>query len=311
MSSSHIQSELHTPIAFIIFNRPKMTERVFAEIARAKPKQLFIIADGPRSHVPDDVDHCAAAQQIVERIGWDCEVFRNYSETNLGCKLRVSSGINWVFQQVEEAIILEDDCLPHPSFFRFCQELLDKYCLEARVMHISGSNFFPNIPVPDSYYFSRYPYIWGWATWRRAWQLYDVEVSKWADERFQQQYLEQFEDKFEKHALKKRFDTIRLGEIDTWDYQWTFACTASEGLAATPSRNLVTNIGFGQGATHTADRNDKTANLPLQAMMFPLQHPLQVTRNVELDTMRVKQTFHPESLFKRARRKLRKYLPHA
>src|SRR5665648_587346 len=165
--------QLKTPVAFIIFNRPETTRRVFAEIAKARPTKLLVIADGPRATHPDDAEKCAVVRAIIDGVDWDCEVLKNYSDVNLGCKRRVSSGLDWVFDTVEEAIILEDDCLPHPTFFRFCEEMLAKYRDDKRIAMISGDNFqFGKKRTEYSYYFSRYTHIWGWASWRRAWDNY-------------------------------------------------------------------------------------------------------------------------------------------
>ncbi len=164
--------KLKTTIAFLIFNRPDATERVFEEIGKAKPPMLLVIADGPRAQVPEDAEKCAASRAIIEQADWDCRIVKNYSDINMGCRNRVSSGLNWVFDTVEKAIILEDDCLPSPSFFRFCQELLTYYQDDVRVMTINGTNWQLGWKIGDgSYYFSRFNLIWGWATWRRAWTL--------------------------------------------------------------------------------------------------------------------------------------------
>jgi len=173
---------LRTPVVLIIFNRPPTTERVFAEIAKARPQKLFVVADGPRPERSGEAEKCAAARAVIDRVDWECEVLRNYAEVNLGCRQRPPTGISWVFEQVAEAIILKDDCVPHPTFFRFCEELLEKYREDERVMHISGSNFQPGYTRgPFSYYFSRFNPIWGWASWRRAWQHYDLNMKLWAE----------------------------------------------------------------------------------------------------------------------------------
>jgi hypothetical protein len=172
--------KLSTPVAFLIFNRATTTERVFAEIARAKPRQLLLIADGPRPDREEEADRCAATRAIVDQVNWDCQVLKNYADCNLGCKKRVSSGLDWVFRNVEEAIILEDDCLPHPTFFRFCQEMLEKYRSDTRIMQICGFNaLYEQQSLPYSYYFSKFGPIWGWASWRRAWEHYDVDMKLW------------------------------------------------------------------------------------------------------------------------------------
>ena len=172
---------MHTPVALIIFNRPHHTARVFAEIAKARPEHLFLIADGPRPDRPEDVQRCAAVRDIVARVDWPCQVERNFAERNLGCGRRPGSGISWVFQQVDEAIILEDDCVPDPTFFQFCEDLLEKYREDKRVMNIGGTNWqWPSPRSHHSYFFSIFNITgWGWATWRRAWQYYDPAVRLW------------------------------------------------------------------------------------------------------------------------------------
>ncbi|MEW6491011.1 MAG: glycosyltransferase family 2 protein, partial [Cyanobacteriota bacterium] len=164
---------MKTPVVFIIFNRPDTTQKVFEAIRQAHPPLLFVIADGPRPNKPGEDQKCAATRAIIDQVDWDCEVLTNYSEINLGCERRVSSGLNWVFDTVEEAIILEDDCLPHPTFFSFCEELLDYYRNDQRVMVITGQNVqFGRKRTDYTYYFSRYNHCWGWASWRRAWRSY-------------------------------------------------------------------------------------------------------------------------------------------
>src|SRR5689334_16949684 len=175
---------LQTPVALFIFNRPQLTQRVFAEIARAKPRQLLIIADGPRT--AEEAEKCAATRAIINQVDWDCELLTDLADDNLGCKLRMFSGLNLVFSRYEEAIVLEDDCLPHPSFFGFCEELLTYYRDEPRVFAISGNNFLsPKMQqrMRESYYFSHSPLTWGWAAWRRTWQLFDFEIKRWPEVR--------------------------------------------------------------------------------------------------------------------------------
>src|SRR4029453_18315014 len=157
-------SMLRTPVAFFIFNRPEATARVFGEIAKVKPARLFVIADGPRQSRLGEAEKCAAARAIIERVDWDCEILKNYSDVNVGCGIRIATGISWVFEQVEAAIILEDDCLPHQTFFRFCEELLEKYRDDEGVMHIAGNNLlFGRRQMPFSYCFSYFTPSWGWA----------------------------------------------------------------------------------------------------------------------------------------------------
>lgn len=284
--------QLKTPVALLIFNRPDTTGQVFARIRQARPRQLLVVADGPRLNRTGEAAACAAARAIIDEVDWPCDVQTNYSAVNLGCKRRVSSGLDWVFQTVEEAIILEDDCVPHPSFFRYCAELLDRYRDDERVMHIGGSNFqFGRRQGSASYYFSRYAHVWGWASWRRAWQHYDVSLGNWPAVRTT--LLKQFEQAREAEFWRLTLDRVALGEIDTWDYQWALACMARKGLAAVPNVNLVTNIGFGASATHTTAQS-KLANMPVLALDSPLLHPQQVKRVSAADE-RVRRLFFDRS----------------
>jgi len=294
---------LSTPLVFFIFRRVQMTRQVFEVIAQAKPTHLLIIADGPRNS--NEALQCAETRAIVEHIDWDCDVKRNYSETNLGLKQRFSSGLDWVFQQVEEAIILEDDCLPDPSFFGFCQEMLAFYRDEPRVMHISGDYFHAPFSIRESYYFSRYPHIWGWATWRRAWLNYDSDLNDWALESTQKDFLEQFPNPAERHFWKHTFDAVRAGTINMWDYQWVFACIANDGLSINPRVNLISNIGFGDEATHTKTVDRRVANLETQKLPFPITHPKALLPNKYLDAKTVKLFFSEPSRLRRMLSRIR------
>ena len=272
-----------TPVAFIIFNRPAATRQVLNAIRVARPQQLYVIADAPRSNHPDDIAKCAATRAIIEEIDWDCQVFKNYADQNLGCGLRVSSGLDWVFQQVECAIILEDDCLPDQTFFPYCTELLAHYQDDERIMHISGNNFqFGQLRGEASYFFSHYTHMWGWATWRRAWQYYDYDIVKWTDLRS----INWLESRLETPAAvanwQQIFEQMYNAKIDTWDYQWTFACWQNNGLCIHPQVDLVTNIGFTSEGTHTI-RPNQFANLPLGEIQFPLKHPVEVIRDRNAD----------------------------
>lgn len=232
-----------TPIAFIIFNRPDLTEIVFEAIRQAKPNKLLVIADGPR--FTEEAEKCNRARAVIQNVDWECEVLTNFSDINLGCKYRVSSGLDWVFSEVEEAIILEDDCLPTPSFFNFCQTLLEHYRHDERIMHICGNNFHPYSINDYSYHFSLYNHIWGWATWRRAWKYFDVEMKTWQQCKKLSLFDSLWIDSYEKKYWIEIFDQVSANLVDTWDYQWTYACWSQSGLSVNPNTNLVSNIGFG------------------------------------------------------------------
>jgi hypothetical protein len=272
---------LETPVAFIIFNRPDLTERVFQAIRQAQPRKLLVIADGPRLDRVGEAEKCTAARAVIDQVDWDCEVLKNYSDINLGCRQRVSSGLDWVFSEVEEAIILEDDCLPSPSFFYFCQTLLEHYRCDERVMHISGNNFQPISRTIYSYYFSKYPHIWGWASWRRAWKHYDVEMKTWQAYKNEGLIHAICEDPYEQKYWLDIFDCVSRGEIDTWDYQWTYAFWSQGGLSVIPQHNLVSNLGFRNDATHTHGISS-LANMRTYDMQN-MQHPKFVVRHQEAD----------------------------
>ena len=279
---------LQTPVALVIFNRPNTTARVFDEIAKVKPRRLFVIADGPRPDRDGDAALCAAARSVVERVDWDCELIRNYSESNLGNYQRIPSGITWAFQQTDELIVLEDDCVPHPTFFRFCEELLERYRDDTRVMHIAGNHFQPHTrrSAPHSYTFARWNIAWGWATWRRAWQHFDLGVRRWAELRETTFLADLLNDSRAVKEYRRIFDELhnRPGEVDAWDHAWSFACWSQSGFTLMPSTTLVGNIGFGPDATHfPSSPNDPRGRLSPEAITFPLTHPASVVQDRAAD----------------------------
>ncbi len=252
------------PVAFFVFNRPDLTRKVFERIRVARPRKLLLIADGPRPHVPSDAGRCEEVLSIVSHPDWICEVLTNFSDHNMGCKRRLSSGLDWVFEQCPEAIVLEDDCIPSLSFFSFCSEMLHHYRDDTRIMHVSGSNFQDGHKRGSaSYFFSRYPLTWGWATWRRAWLNYDVLMPSWPDMLREEWLRTVLKDRREYRYWNEIFTRQYAGMINTWDYQWIYACWRSGGLAIQPDRNLVSNIGAGEDATHFRDSHS-TIGLPLE-----------------------------------------------
>jgi hypothetical protein len=296
---------MKTPVAFIIFNRPDTTKRVFEAIRQAKPPKLFIIADGPRSNHPSDIEKCAAARAIIDGVDWECEVLTNYSDINLGCGKRLPTGITWVFEQVEEAIILEDDCLPDPSFFYFCEELLEYYRDDNRIAIISGQNNLLGYKTsPYSYYFSKYPYIWGWATWRRSWKYFDPKISLWEEVK-NGNWLENI---IPNRKLGKYWEKIFQNTYDgnagtVWDYSWTFACSTNNFLCVISNVNLISNIGFGESSTHTKDSYNKFSDLPTQEVNFPLVHPPFMITDTKADILAENTLFAP-SLIDRVKQKI-------
>jgi hypothetical protein len=279
------------PIAFCIYNRPEMTRQVLSAIRVQRPKKLFVIADGPK--VDDELDELRVQETLrsLELIDWSCDVVLGDSLINLGCRNRIATGLTWAFEQTERLIILEDDCLPSPAFFSYCRDLLDRYADDERVMMISGDRFYPAVEFETDYYFSRWTHIWGWASWRRAWQKFDVDLNSWpsADD---QGKLQANAAPREFAAWRSVFEKVYRQELDTWDFSWQYACWLNDGLVAVPPRNLVTNIGFGAAATHTHDPNSQWANLP--AFDFgEYSHPSHVRRNVAADDWSFENIFAP------------------
>jgi hypothetical protein len=271
---------LSTPVAFFVFNRPRLTQRVFTQIAHARPSLLFVIADGPRASHSSDGENCQAVRRIVDHVDWPCRVFKHYSETNLGLVERITSGLNWIFEQVEECIILEDDCLPSASFFPFCAQLLERYQYDKQIMHINGYSYqFGRVTTADSYYFSRITCPWGWATWRRAWQYYDVRVRRWAELRETDWLQEIMQHPLTVGFFQRHFDRAYRGESKSWDSQWTFACLSQSALTISPRNDLIMNLGHGPDATQTKWGGEEY-NRPPAEMVFPLRHPANMTRNL-------------------------------
>ncbi|MBD2148128.1 glycosyltransferase family 2 protein [Sphaerospermopsis sp. FACHB-1194] len=273
---------LHTPVIFLIFRRPDLTAQVFEQIRAAKPAKLLVVADGPRN--AQEAPLCEQARKVTEQIDWECEVLRNYSDINLGCRDRVYSGLTWAFTQVEEAIILEDDCLPDLTFFQFCEDMLVRYREDTRVMSIAGTNIQGNLSLDFSYFFSRFALMWGWATWRRAWKLYDHRMLDWPSLR-KTKWL--YSVGVGKEIFQWRwntiFDRVYSGEINSWAYRWIYTCWREHGLTIIPSINLVKNIGYGNDATHTTKDHPILAKLIEEQMKWPLKHPNQVEIIYEAD----------------------------
>lgn len=295
---------LRTPVVLLIYHRPQTTRQVFARVREARPETLLVIADGPRPGDADDAAACRAAREVAEAVDWPCRVLRQYAATNLGLRERFASGLGWAFSQVEEAIILEDDCLPEATFFAFCEELLARYRSEPRVMMLSGNDMSRQVAAAggDSYRFTRYAHIWGWATWRRAWQQYDPDMCDWPRLRTSGWLEKILGDRRAVRYWTRLFDDTHAGRINTWDYQWQYSCWRAGALSVEPHGNLVSNIGFGALATHTGGHNPFAA-LPTQPMRFPLVHPPGLSVDSVVD--RERQTMRYPSVVGRLRDRVR------
>ncbi len=281
-------------ILFLVFNRPELTKKVFGAIRLARPPRLYISADGPRSNVSDDSLNCDMVKRVISKIDWPCDVKTLFHEHNLGCKKAVSNGIDWFFNNEEQGIILEDDIFPIPSFFNYCEELLDYYKKDNRVAMISGNNLISKrININESYLFSHYGNIWGWGTWRRAWQHYDVNMKTWPNWRDTNE-LSQLSDgiPFFEAYWHDYNNSIYKGKIDTWDFQWYFTCWRIGGLCIIPKYNQTYNLGFDKNATHTSGKiPDYILESQPQNLDFPLIHPKNIERNRNADILISKRVF--------------------
>jgi GR25 family glycosyltransferase involved in LPS biosynthesis len=234
---------MKSPVLFLVFNRPDTTLKVFESIRLAKPPKLYIAADGPRDGRIAEVKICQEVREIVKNVDWDCEVHTLFRDKNLGCKRGVYEGIDWFFQNEEEGIILEDDVVPHTDFFVFCDFVLNKYRFDERIMMATGTNYLSNSEYKQPYFFSEHFTIWGWATWRRSWSLYDPDMSMWEHKKNQDDLCYKFQNSYIWKHFKNTFDSLKTDYIDTWDIQWVFTCLFNSGLCVTPRVNLITNIG--------------------------------------------------------------------
>ena len=268
-----------SPVVLIAFNRPDLTRRVFARIREVKPGQLFVVCDGPRVDHPADAQKVEEVRRIIaDGVDWPCEIKTQYAEQNLGCRECLSMGIRWTFSLVEEAIFLEDDCLPDLTFFSFCEAMLERYREDERVMHINGSNFTsPAASEGTSYYFSKYVWVWGWASWRRAWEHYDYTMASWNERlpALSRSFDSRREQAFWMSIFEKARQDWKMAK--TWDFSWIYSCWTRGGLTVMPTVNLVENLGFGPDATHT---QDGSSHLRMAAGKLHLaRHPLRFRRS--------------------------------
>jgi hypothetical protein len=297
----------NTPILFIIYRRLSTTQRVFQAIREAKPACLFIAANGPSADNDKEAKKCEEVRKyVLDNIDWDCEVKTLFREENLCCGKSISSAITWFFNQVEEGIILEDDCVPHPDFFEYCKELLDKYRDNENIAIISGDNFQDGKKQErDSYYFTKHNYMWGWATWRRVWKDYQYDLNLLDKDIMWKRLDDTFKSKPERRYWKSLFEKVANWEIDTWDYQLSFHIWYNQMFSIAPNVNLIQNIGFGEEAVHTSDPNSKAAFLKTESIL-PIIHPKKIKINNKFDNYVFNHYYcsqPPVSLFKRVIRK--------
>jgi FkbM family methyltransferase len=266
-----INLDMKTPLLFLIFNRPEPTKRVFEEIRKARPSKLFVAADGPRPDRREDIEKCQQTRDIINNIDWPCEVKTLFQEKNLGCKIGATTGISWFFDQVEEGIVLEDDCLPHPSFFPFCEEMLAHFRHEEKIIMIDGYNIAGSSHIPYSYTYSRYGHLWGWASWRRVWKQYDVTMKIWDKPENRKKIRKAMNDRYQWNYREWLYNETYHGRKDTWDYQWESYRLFHGQLSVIPATNMIENLGFGADATHTKQLTSHLI-IPGQEITFPLVH---------------------------------------
>ena len=272
---------LKTPVLLLTWKRLEATKKLISILRNVQPQSLFIASDGARADRPQElIDVCKTRELLESSIDWPCVIKKRLSLVNQGCKAGVSNAISWFFEHVEEGIILEDDVLPDRSFFRYCDEMLQKYRDDPRIGSIAACNFQPeNLSKTESYYFSRYIHVWGWATWKRAWIHYDGTMEQWPELR-NSGWLKQLNSsrRFTKFWSRK-FNSVHSGQKDTWDYAWVYSCWKQGFLSCTPKSILVSNIGFGNDATHTVNESSPLGKI--ESITFPLAHPL----SVEIDSI--------------------------
>lgn len=284
------------PILLTAFNRPDLFRKNVNALVSYGVKKLYIAVDGPRSGYSEDRAGCEAVVGIVEQArldGIQIELLRR--SENLGCQLAMAGAISWFFGQVDCGIVIEDDCLADPAFIRFADELLKRYKDNASVMHISGSNFLDGKHAgKHSYYFSAVPHIWGWATWKRAWEQYDADIAPDIVDRLDGY----FDQKHDRERFRREFEHTAAGKLDSWGYRWIYSVWKNKGFCITPEVNLVTNIGFGEKATHTTREKSSLSALSLGQMNFPLSHPNSLEINKKADNALYKKHYRPKRTLK-------------
>ena len=287
-------------VLFVIFNRPGTTARVFEQIRIARPVRLYIVADGPRTDVQSDLENCKKTLAITDNVDWTCDIKRVVRKENFGCREGVYAAINWFFSFEEEGIILEDDCLPAKSFFRFCDTMLDKYRNDTRVRHITGCNLQQGKEWGGaSYYFSNRTHVWGWASWRRVWKDYDKNLTRYNGEDVKEHMLNIYPDPMIADHWTSIFNKAKAGQINSWAYPLDFVNFFNNGLTVIPNKNLVSNIGFGVGATHTFSNDNIYANVPL-AEIGEIIDPTFMIPEKQADYSTI---FHDFNITRRARNK--------
>lgn len=264
---------MKTAVLLCGFVRYDTISRVFAAVRSARPPRLYLATDGPRAGRVDDVENVKKVRSLADAVDWDCEVKTLFREENLGCRAAMSGAIDWFFRTEDSGIILEDDCLPGMDFFRFCEELLDRYKDDDRVMMIGGTNFMPDISVASSYHFSRLGSIWGWATWRRAWEKYDEKMSGFERLDGEGFFRDLATSLPARTWLRWMYNRERKRDRGSWAIPWNCSIWQENAVAVLPAVNLVRNIGFDLRGSNTVDENNMFSKLEIAELDWPLTHP--------------------------------------
>ena len=272
---------VETPILLTVFNRPQHTRAVVEALRSLQPLQLYVAADGPRESVITDIDRCRSVIELVKNAAWPGETHYRISGTNLGCGRAMREAIDWFFSNVDRGVILEDDCVPHPDFFPFVRELLEKYEDDDRVAMIAGTNYLGEWQSNASYHFAAGP-LPGWATWRNQWAMNDPGLGSLSD-RHARDVAEATLGPERWSRLSGGLDLVQRGAVDTWDYQWSFAAASRGALTAIPHVNLIENIGFDSQGTHTKSGRSLLSRVRTRRMMFPLRHPADVVPDLAFE----------------------------
>lgn len=307
-------SPIDIPVALIFFTRPEPLSEVFKKIRQAKPSKLFLIQDGPREHSDTDADKIKECRDIVTKIDWECEVYKNFSDKNLGVGMRIYSGLTWAFQYVDRLVILEDDCVPNYSFFKFCNELLERYKADERINMISGMNHLGAYQTPNSYFYSKVGSIWGWATWKRVWDQVDYNMEFLSDDVTMTLFKNACQPKSTTRALikkgiERKINLDRGQKLTAWTYQFRMVRHLQSQLVIVPSKNLICNIGVTVDSAHAKDSLNKMPKgirrvffMETHELKFPLNHPRYMIEDVTYDN-KVRRIMGGDSILIRIYRK--------
>lgn len=300
---------LSTSVLFLIFNRLDTTKEVFDLIRQAKPPRLYLASDGARTEKENEKELVNSVREyVLSNVDWKCEIKTLFREKNLGCKYAVSEAITWFFNNEERGIILEDDCIPSLSFFWYCEDLLSFYECDEDVYLISGdSRGSEAVNLKEDYSFCKYPLIWGWASWSRVWSQYDAEIKDWPlNKKLLTNSISPLNGT--RRYWSSIFDKVYKNKIDTWDYQFSYLLLRNNAKCVVPRINLISNIGFGEGATHTFDVNSKNSNRTRQEFNFPIKHNLNPESESEINFFYDRSEFYKKKIIIRVINKLLRFL---